>query len=275
MNIKYLFVLLLCLPMALLSACEEEETGGSPVYIATNIFGTTEVYSNTYFKIRVDANCITESLSRLQISSFDSSRGDILLLDSALTGKNMSHEFLYKVPILAEDSLRVKITFAVWDNQGTVQRQVRYLKVIQSDYKLEEVAGITLYATEENDHFNGLNLSTLRPLVVSLADSADIDVYAYLDEENTETLSCEWRSNTDVYFTRANSFDYANATYRSVTETFGSAVSYQRVNRIQKDDVILVGRGNWALGAIKVVQLYDEPGSLHDRYIINVKRIKE
>lgn len=266
----------LILSALLCAACAEDEVTGTPVFVSTDIMGTLTVYSNTIQRIRVEANSIDAELAQLEIRSFDNLRGDIVLLDSALAGGwDLSFDYLYNVPMLPNDSMRVKLTFAVTDRGGFTQELVRSLRVVQSDYKLDEVAGITLYSMEDGDHANGLDLDNLRPLIVSLSDSADIDLYTYVDEDNPETLSGEWRSNTDIYFARANTFDYANATHRSLTETFGSVVANPRINRIQKDDIILVGHGNQPLGVLKVVQMYDEDGSAHDRYIVNVKRIKE
>lgn len=263
------------LAAALCASCSEDETTGTPVFISTDIPSAT-VYSNTIQKIKVEANSIGSDLSRLEISSFDNQRGDIKLVDSLLPGgKQLSYDFLYRVPMLQNDSTRIKLSFEVTDEDGFTQKQVRTLRIVTRDYTLEEVAGITLYTDETGDHANGLDLDRLRPLIVSLADSADIDIYTYLDDEDPATLSQEWRSNTDIYFARANNFDYANATNRSVTETFGSAVANPRISHIEKDDIILVGHGNRAAAAIKVVQMYDEPGTEYDRYIINVKRIRE
>ena len=270
---KQIFSLLI-LSLLLFSCSEDDTNEGTPVFISTDIMGNITVYSNTYKKITVAANSTDSELSKLKITSFDNQRGDVVLLDSAISGTDLRYEFLYHVPMLQRDSTQMKMTFAVSNRNGYTQELVRNMTVVLRDYKLEEVSGITLYAVENGDHANGLNLEYMRPIIVSMSDSADIDLYTYLDEENPEPLSREWRSNTDIYFARANNFDYANATNRSVTETFGSAVANPRINQIQKDDIILVGRGNRALGVIKVAQLYDESGTENDRYIINVKRIE-
>ena len=209
------------------------------------------------------------------INSYDNLRGNIKLMDSTLDNRFVSYEFLYMVPMLQKDSTTVTLNISASDKNGYTQTISRRLLVIAQDYKLEEVSGITLYTDESGDHSNGICLETLRPLIVSLADSADIDIYTYRDEDTPETLTREWRSNTDIYFARANTFDYANATNRSVTETFGSIVAHPRISKIERDDIILVGRGNRALGVIKVVQLYDEPGSNSDRYLINIKKITQ
>lgn len=266
-----LFFLICC---SSLLSCSEDEVSGDPVFITTDIMGITSVYSNTYQKIKIEISSIDTELSRLAISSYDNLRGNISLLDSALSTKKLSYEYLYKVPMLPRDSVTVTLRIAASDKNGYTQEVSRRLFIIAQDYRLEEVAGITLYTNEIKDHPNGICLEDLRPLTVSMADSAAIDIYTYVDEDHPETLTKEWRSNTDIYFARANQFDYANATNRSVAEAFGNAVANPRISRIEKDDIILVGRGNQAVGAIKVVQLYDEPGSENDRYLINIKKIR-
>ena len=45
--------------------------------------------------------------------------------------------------------------------------------------------------------------------MTSLTDSAKIDLYAYVDEGNSELMTREWRTNTDVFFTRNNNFNYS------------------------------------------------------------------
>ncbi len=266
------FLIALC---PLLQACDEEDEPGNPVFIATDIMGLTNVYSNTYKKIKIEINSSDIELARMGISSYDELRGNIGLLDSAISGRKLSCEFLYNVPMLANDSVTVTLKFTATDRNGYTQAMSRRLLVIAKDYKLEEVSGITLYTNEINDHPNGICLENMRPLIVSLADSAAIDIYTHVDKETPEILTREWRSNTDIYFARANQFDYANATNRSVTEAFGNAVANPRISQIERDDIILVGRGNKAIGAIKVVQLYDEPGLENDRYLINIKKIRQ
>lgn len=247
---------------------------GDPVFITTDISGITSVYSNTYKRIKIEISSIETELARMEIHSYDNQRGNIMLMDTALDSKKLSYEFLYTVPMLKKDSTTVTLKIVATDKNGYAQQVARRLLIIAQDYRLEETAGITLYADESKDHPNGICMEDLRPLIVSLADSAAIDIYTYVDENDPETLTKEWHSNTDIYFARANTFDYANATNRTLTETFGSVVANPRISRIEKDDIILVGRGNQALGAIKVVQIFDEPGSADDRYLINVKRIR-
>lgn len=279
MNIKLHFLILSSAVLTLcplLASCDDEfDDKNAPVFITTDIMGITNVNSNTYKRIKIEVHSSNVELEQLRISSYDDIRGNVGLLDSAVSGRSLYHEYLYKVPMLSHDSVMVNLKIEVSDRNGFAQTLSRRLLVIARDYKLEEVSGITLYTNEIKDHPNGYCLEDMRPLVVSMADSAAIDIYTYVDENASETLTREWCSNTDIYFARANQFDYANATNRSVVEAFGSAVANPRISRIERDDIILVGRGNKAVGVIKVVQFYDEPGVENDRYLINIKKITQ
>lgn len=268
------YFLLLSIVLCVISSCDEDKSSGTPVYVSTDISGITSVYCNTFKKINVQANSIDSELARFQIKSFDRIRGDILLKDSLIDGYDFSYDYLYNAPMLTEDSTIVKLTFSVTDTKGFTQNLVREIMIIQNDYLLEEVAGVTMYSSEYNDHPNGFCLESMRPIVVSLADSASIDFYAYQDNDDLEVLSREWKSNTNVYFARANSFDYANASWHSVTETYKSVVTYPQINMIEKDDIIFIGREKQVIGVIKVVQMYDEEGVINDRYIFNIKKIR-
>lgn len=72
-------------------------------------------------------------------------------------------------------------------------------------------------------------------------------------------------------FVRANSFDYASATSSSLSSAYSASVTSDTVEDIRLNDVILVGRDSKAVGVFKVIQIFDEEGTLNDRYILNFK----
>lgn len=170
------------------------------------------------------------------------------------------------------------MTISVTNTEGDESNFIYSYLIVQRDYQLEETSGITLYSMETDEHPNGLCLENLRPLMISLADSASIDIYTHMDDQDPSTLAREWRTNTDIYFARVNTFDYAGATQKSVTETFASSIGNPRIKDLKNDDIILVGRGNRAIGAIKIIQVFDEQGSenrpLPD-YIKRISRIRK
>lgn len=268
---KKILLLLLLLPC--LTACEDE-SDASPVAVYSDFLGKTVLYSNSICEIKIEANSNVGALQKLTVSSFDPERGYVSILDSTISGKSMKCTYYYTVPQLKNDSTVVKLTISAKNTEGDERSLVYSYLNVQRDYPLEETSGITLYSIETDAHPNGFCLSDLRPLMVSLADSAKIDIYTYVDPEDQTVLSREWRTNTDIYFARVNTFDYAGATQKSVTETFAASIGNPRINGLKNDDIILVGRGNQAVGAIKIIQVFDEEGSENDRYLINIKKIR-
>lgn len=256
------------------TACDDEDDA-SPVTLFTDFIRTGTLYSNSMYEINLEANSIKGHLSTIDISTFDSERGVVAVWDSTLNGTSFKHTYYYKAPQLKNDSTVIKMTISVTNTEGDESNFIYSYLIVQRDYQLEETSGITLYSMETDEHPNGLCLENLRPLMVSLADSASIDIYTHMDDQDPSTLAREWRTNTDIYFARVNTFDYAGATQKSVTETFASSIGNPRIKDLKNDDIILVGRGNRAIGAIKIIQVFDEQGSENDRYLINIKRIKE
>ncbi len=262
----------------LFMSCDEDSL--SSLYFTVKIdgseMGTVKALSNTTKKISITGAANETRINRLTISTFDSERGEVLLLDTALNNiQEISYDYFYKVPMLKATTVDLTMTFKLYASDGFEQKWTRQFVVVSNDYYLEEKAGLFLYATENADHANGLCLRNLTPIKVSLADSAQIDVYTYVDESNPDLLTCEWRTNTDINFARANNFDYANATNRSVAYAYETTLRYPTIKDIREDDIILIGRGTEVLGVIRVVLVSDEDGSDRDRYMINVKCLRD
>jgi hypothetical protein len=122
-------------------------------------------------------------------------------------------------------------------------------------------------------------LTTLQPVISTTdADSSDIVLTA---TETEDGLSFSINSMTNVVFCRSNSFDYAAATWANVQSVFKSSLRTDLIKDIQIDDVIIVGKEIYtedsftltALGAIKIMGIYDEAGSENDRIVFNLKTL--
>lgn len=269
---KLIGILALCSSLLVFCNCTDE-TDASPITVYTDLKNNTTVYSNEIYELTVDINSIYGPLNKINITSFDSQRGQTVLLDSTINKESVSFKYFYKAPMLDNDSTNVKLTFSATNTNGNSQETSRTIKIIKRDYLLQEISGITIYSVETDEHPNALCLKNFKPIMYSLADSADIDLFIPLNTEYGESIPTEWHTNTNIYFARANNFDYGNATYKSVTETYAATISNPKINGLKANDVILVGRGNKAIGVIKIIQIFDELGTENDRYIINIKRI--
>lgn len=82
-----------------------------------------------------------------------------------------------------------------------------------------------------------------------------------------------WRSETGVRFAKVNAFDYAGATRSAVASLYENSRCDEFVDALAIDDVILLGRGDHAWGVLKIVAIFDEPGSTADRYLFDLKTV--
>lgn len=269
---KLIGILAICSSLVVFSNCTDDEEA-SPITVFTDLRNNTVVYSNEIYELTVETNSIYGPLDKITITSFDSQRGLTTLLDSTVNKESVSFKYFYRAPMLDIDSTNVKLTFRATNTNGDLQETARTIKVIKRDYLLQETAGITLYSIETDEHPNALCLETLRPIMYSLADSADIDLFIPTETGYQENIPTEWHTNTNIYFAKANNFDYGNATYQSVTETYAATISNPKIKGLKANDIILAGRGNKAVCVIKIIQIFDEPGCENDRYIINIKKI--
>lgn len=136
---------------------------------------------------------------------------------------------------------------------------------------LIERSGYTLYSAH-SDGFDAFSFAGLRTLKRSEADPADVDLYAGESSAGREdVLSRIWRSGTGVKFAKVNAFDYAGATRSAVASLYANSRCDDFVEELAIDDVILLGRGDRALGVVKIVAIYDEAGASRDRYLFNLK----
>jgi hypothetical protein len=113
----------------------------------------------------------------------------------------------------------------------------------------------------------------------SSSETEDCDII-FLPNEGSDAFPLRWGTRTDIVFCKANSFDYASATWSNVQEVFKSSLRAKSVEDLAIDDVIFVGREETTetgayilttLGVIKIMAIYDEDGAVNDRIVFNLK----
>ena len=121
--------------------------------------------------------------------------------------------------------------------------------------------------SNNSSQFNSYNLVTGTPSYNSDSSSHILD--------NTDSLSNilsrEWISNVDLLFSKNNSFDYANATFESVKNTYNNSLKKEFVDQISEGDIITTKIENNYL-VIKIIYVIDEINSENDRYIFSIKK---
>lgn len=257
---------LILIVMLLLAGCMSEDDASKIVVSST--FSSDTARSRDKVRIDIDASSLDSRLSRMRISSFDTELGEVILKDSLLDTKEFHYSYLYVAPMLETDTVRQELSILVEDKDGNSSTYRKRIVVLKKDYLLKELSGITMWQQGGNSKPDGYSLSLLRPVMTATADSADIDIFATNDMGK---FSRQWETNTDVYFVRANSFDYPRATAYSVAAAYSASVGYHSVAGITDGDIIILGRGAKAEGVIQVVFAIDEGDE--SRYYFNLKPI--
>ena len=193
------------------------------------------------------------------------------IFDTLINNTRTTFYFLYKVPMFADSLQTVKLIFTGVCSTGNSSKMTSVLQVVSEDIPLEEHGQFTLYSSASSNK-NGFSIE-LEQTVFSVIDSAYCDIFDYT-LPSSDVLSREWRSKTNVLFARFNDFNYASATKRSVMSAYENANKTSVITDIATDDIIFVGRGNTALGVLKVMAVYDDEGCESDRYNFYLKKIE-
>ena len=276
MNLGKILLLSTCLGGLLASCGDLTAENPQPVY--TTLATDESVYdAGTVIELKLGASAMNgQNLKSFHIESFDSERGNVFVKDSVLSNhvSRLNCSIAYRLPFFNTDSLSLRFTANVFDVNGSSQNASTNIRVASSDRLLSELSGITLYVSEGENRPNGYSFSRNLPIRVSLSDSADIDFQTVLNEASDGTLLRKWTTNTNLYFVKSNSFNYAKASYLNVVSAYKASVGYHVVDNIQNDDIIIIGNDSEPLAIVKVVNVFDEEGVVNDRFLINMKLVK-
>lgn len=239
--------------------------------------------NNAYFEVNSDAILIfqvkafsnDDIVKRVVIQSVDGKANKTNLLDTIINQKQTIFDYVYR-PQLYETDMEMSLKFTAYSSLDESTTTTLLGKVIKIDKHLDEYAGFTLYAADSKKE-SGFNIEQLKILFVSTATEAEVDIYDYADTLSTEVnrFEREWRSFTSVSFVKYNGFDYSSATDKSIKDAYNVGVKQPICQNICNNDIIIIGRDKEAIGVIKVVNVYDNKDISNDRYIFNIKPIKQ
>lgn len=235
---------------------------------------TEKLYWGDKIEIQIEATTKNQYLKKFTVHSFDTQYGKITLKDTIPDKKTLKYTHIYTIPPFNKDSINIKFLFEAIDDENNIQQNSCELTVFSQSTVLSEKTGYSMYSAKSGkpDTFSLKNLQTI---FYAIADSALTDIYNYDNPEIlNEDMSREWRSRTNICFIKNNSFNYMEATDISVKSTYLNSVKQPVVKNLSNDDIILIGREK-AYGVIKIINIYDEPGSDNDRILFNLKIISE
>jgi hypothetical protein len=268
---KRLIVLLLS-AVALFS-CEKKDDA-TPVAVLLRS-GEIVQYSTSGTKIRfeITAYSVNSKLRKFSITSFDSEYGEKTYIDSTINEEKFNYTFIFDVPEFSRDSVPIALKIRAEDFENNFYELNCQVIVVGGAQVLPTLTGIVIYSGSSGQR-NAFSLQDpSQPFVRALADSVNIDIYDFPNETEPETLSREWRTNTDVRFVKANSFNFAMATAVNINASFRSAVRQMSVDDLKPNDIILVGRNDNAVGVILITDVVDNNGMDNDFYRFDIKLI--
>ncbi len=259
------------LSLFVFGSCSADDDASGVVLLVSQSARQAEGGEKIYFDIEV--RTIHSCIERLDIASFDASSGQRELLCECPGTDSYSTRYVYAAPILPVDSLNVELTFTASDACGCTRQAHRQLVVRNSAAPLVEKSGYSIYSPDSG-RFDGFSLSELRSLKSSESDPAVVDFFVCPSPEESETLGREWRSLNGTKFAKVNNFNYAEASRASVVSLYENSRCDDFVGNLAIDDIILLGREKQAGGILKIVAIYDDPGSENDRYLFNLKIVE-
>ena len=256
----FLFVLL-----CLISACDDTTHPLSQLAMVINptLHDTIEVNAGGYVKYSISYhNSNGGRVRNLTVSSFDQMQGQKVLLDRSYSDGETDDTYIYQAPQATRDTLLVTLTFSAIDSEGADCVIKRYVRVCNQQVLLDERGPIVLYLAEgRRDAFCFADPTQTFDHVHS-ADSARADLFVDVDEAGGIVI----RSNTKAKFVRYNDYDYASATAVGMQTVFASSRRDDGVAGLSANDIVLVGHGDQAEGALfvsNVIRQNDDTDCVH------------
>lgn len=269
------YIVLIASLILLLSSCDR-----SPQMLYVAPIGvdcmTEYVASNSPLRISIKASSKSSPIKQVTIRSYDEVYLYQDVLDSSIVDglSLLDTEFLYTTGSYP-DTTTIQMTTTIHCADGTKMRYTFRLYVLPDGSDLQPSDAITMYSasSRRKSGFSFPLLNTIYP------DSNRIDSLTFYDLVQPDTLRMEdlsrcWYSKSGIYFARSESFDYAEATVLALSQTFSNCKRDSVIYRLKNDDIILFGKYNEVLGAIKILLIDDPDGTEDDRYVFSMKYIK-
>lgn len=254
-------------------ACEDETETQAILIVKPDDFVQT-AKAGEKILYTLTASSKKTPIQHITISTYSPEQGLQTVFDTIINQQVAQINYQYTVPPV-NDTTNIKLYFESSQPPYPSIKISRIVKVAGGEIKLDELAGITLYSTSSGrpDAFQISNGQLINSHTTH-SDSIQ-DIFAWQDSTaDAAILSREWRSPSGLKFARANSFDYASATQLNIDNTYRSCIKQNYVRDLKPDDIILIGNDDKALGVIKIIYIFDDPGTINDRYLFNIKRTR-
>ena len=257
----------------LLASCEKQ----SELVITMNAdvnWGSEYIASGTNIHFSISSESQSSPIKKILLTSSDAEFRDRKLLDSTLSipAKKVNVSYYSALPYY-KDTTVVTFFARSYDEAGNTMVYPIVMHVLPGAKKLREIDNVTLYSAASSGK-SAFSLETMQPVYIP-ADSTKVGWFDWLNEDKTDkSLSRIWDSKSGVLFSRSEGYNFSEATSVSLQNAWPNHVKSSTIKNLKADDVLLFGKGDQALGVIKIMAVYDDPDVENDRYIFSLKVIE-
>lgn len=246
---------------------------GSPILVFLTP-EATQIEANSGDKVFITIKSSTNSgdILNLRIESIDDLYGIQNVFDSTFNNSSINYRLEYDVPSYP-DSTQSLLVFTLTNQNNESSEIAKRILVNRGETFVKEASGVNMYSTSSSRP-NAFSLEQLSPGFSTDSTTFESDIVDNT-EEDSETLSREWISNTGISFVKFDGFNYSGANSQSIKNAFENGVQLSRVSDIRDSDIYLIGRGGQALGVIQVIAVTDPDGVQEDKYTFSIKVITD
>ena len=178
------------------------------------------------------------SLTKLKISQRKINSLSSSVLDSVISGNNLSYSFEYKVPA-GNDTTLYLLEISISDDSGNKTSIGISVYVYPKNLLLVETAGHEMFS-HSSSGYDAYNLTTGNPLHSESSDSSEMEILDLTsDTINPNVLLRKWGSPAVNKCVRFTDFNYANATFNMHRNSYNAGIKNTFIENISNGDIIL------------------------------------
>ncbi|MBO6305943.1 MAG: hypothetical protein J6M55_00410 [Paludibacteraceae bacterium] len=266
-------ILYILTSLLLLASCEQQSELVTLMSIDNVDWFHNTIPSGTNLHFNIFAESKSSPVQRLIMTTDDPEFQNTTILDTALAipvkKVNMSW---YHALAHYSDTTKVKFTLRSYDQSGNTMSYSITMRVAAGAKALRPIDNITLYAAASGGK-SAFDINTCQPMYRADTDSTFVGFYDVIDSLALETMTCSWRSETGILFSRSEGFNFSEATVQSLTQAWPNYMKSATIKALKADDVLLIGYTDRPVGVAKILAVIDEEGRTNDRYIFSLKVI--
>ena len=267
-------IFLILTSVLLLASCEKQSELVTIMEIDNVKWQKEYIPSGTDLHFVIDAESQSSTIQRVIISASDIEFRDRIILDSVLAMplKRAQVSYYYTLPYY-KDTTSVKFNGSAYDAAGRVNSFPITVQVASGATPIRPIDAVTLYSAASGGK-SAFSLANMQTEYLG-TDSTVVSWFDMLNETaDPDAISCSWHSESEIKFSRAEGFNFAEATAQSLADTWKNLTGSTTIKNLKADDILLIGKRDKVLGAIKILSIHDEPGTASDRYIFSLKVIQ-